>query len=127
MLLLDTDICVDLGRGYPPAVAWFDTVPERPGLPGPVVFELLRGCRNSREAQAVRRRILPFQVYWPIEDDWNRAVETYARGHLSHNIGILDALIGECAVRLGAALCTFNQKHYRVITALSTLQPYPKS
>ena len=37
---------------------------------------------------------------------------------------ILDALIAETAIGLGATLATFNTKHYKVIAALSVIEPY---
>jgi predicted nucleic acid-binding protein len=46
--------------------------------------------------------------------------------YLSHRLGLLDALIGACAVGRAATLCTFNVKHYRVIAGLTTEQPYPR-
>ena len=55
MLLLDTDVCVDIARGYPPALEWYDQLPAPAALPGLVVLELLRGCRNTREMQRMRR------------------------------------------------------------------------
>jgi len=42
-------------------------------------------------------------------------------------IMILDALIGQMAVAMNVALCTFNQKHYSVIPNVRILQPYEKS
>jgi len=50
----------------------------------------------------------------------------FARYHLSHALGILDALIGQMAVALGLPLYTFNQKHYAAILNLRTVQPYEK-
>lgn len=125
--LLDADICVDLARGYPPALHWFASLTERPALPGLVVMELLAGCRNSREMRATRRFTQRFQIYWPNEEDCRRAVETYARAKLSHGLSVNDALIAETAIGLGATLCTFNVKHFRVVAGLNHEQPYPKS
>lgn len=127
MLLLDTDICVDITRRYPPALAWYAGLPDAPALPGFVVLELLKGCRNSRETRQLRKALQPFAVFWPTTTDCARAVETYARAHLSHNLGMIDALIAECAIGLTATLCTFDQKHYQAVAGLTTIRPYLKS
>ena len=47
MLLLDTDVMIDVLRGHPPAVAWLGTVrTEVIALPGYVAMELIQGCRD---------------------------------------------------------------------------------
>jgi predicted nucleic acid-binding protein len=58
--------------------------------------------------------------------DCVRALADFTAFHLSHRLGLLDALIGACAVGRAATLCTFNVKHYRVISGLTTEQPYPR-
>lgn len=126
MRLLDTDVCVDIFRGYPPAVTWLAALVEIPGLPGFVVLELIEGCRDRREVQRLLQRITAFPIYWPSEADLARSITTYARAHLSHRLGLLDVLIGECAVGLQAPLATFNVRHFRAIPDLVTEQPYPR-
>jgi predicted nucleic acid-binding protein len=127
MLLLDSDICIDLLRGYSPALAWYASLAERPGLPGLAAMELMAGCQNGRQMRTVRKFIRRFRLSWPTEADCGRAFETYSRASLSHNLGLIDALIGECAVGLGATLCTFNTKHYRAVPNLAHQRPYKKS
>jgi predicted nucleic acid-binding protein len=126
MLLLDADVCVDMARGYPPALQWFASLTERPALPGLVAMELLAGCRNGREMQVTRRFTRRFKLYWPTEQDCERAVDTYAKAKLSHGLSVNDALIAECAIGLGVTLCTFNVKHFRAVTGMSHQQPYRK-
>ncbi|MCY4604723.1 MAG: VapC toxin family PIN domain ribonuclease, partial [Gemmatimonadetes bacterium] len=46
--------------------------------------------------------------------------------HLSHNLGLLDALIAACAIGSSATLCTFNVKHYRIVPDLDVAQPYAR-
>lgn len=41
MYVLDTDVLIDIQRGYPPALAWFSNLTELPALPGLVVMELI--------------------------------------------------------------------------------------
>jgi len=56
----------------------------------------------------------------------DEALSIFSRYHLSHGIGIFDALIGQTAIALNLPLYTFNQKHYDVIPNLRTVQPYEK-
>jgi predicted nucleic acid-binding protein len=127
LYLLDTDICIDLFRGYPPALSWFAGLTFRPGLPGLAAMEMLQGRQNSREVRIVRKFIHRFRLFWPTEQDCARAFNTYARASLSHNLGLIDALIAEGAVGLGATLFTFNAKHYQAVPNLVHQAPYPKS
>lgn len=44
MVILDTDVMVDLLRGYEPAVEWLEGIgEEKIALPGFVVMELIQG------------------------------------------------------------------------------------
>jgi predicted nucleic acid-binding protein len=124
MRLLDTDVMVDLRRQYPPALAWFDGLNEEPMVPGLAVLELMEGCRNLGEMRRLQRDIAPFRLVWPAPADCDRALTTFAWGYLRHGLGVLDSLIGECAVGLGAVLCTFNVRHFRAAPGLVTEQPY---
>jgi len=63
---------------------------------------------------------------WPTERDYSRALDTYARGWLSHHIDLTDVLIGECVVGLDVPLCTFNVRHFRAVAGLTTEQPYER-
>ena len=123
-MLLDTDVMVDFLRGYPPAVAWLTASPLPIALPGIVAMELIQGCRNLAEQQGVEREIQRFALSWPSVADCQRAYHDFAAFYLSHNLGLLDALIAHTAVGLNEPLATFNIKHYGVISALQTIQPY---
>jgi len=128
LLLLDTDILIDLLRQYSPATAWLASrAGEEIYIPGFVVMELIQGCTDKRELMVVREFISPFPLLWPSPQVADQALAIYADGRLSHNIGILDALIGQLAVSLNTPLHTFNQKHFAAIPGLSTVQPYRRS
>ena len=127
MRLLDTDVMVDLLRDYPPALNWLSSQAQAPGLPGLVLIELLTGCRSKAEMNRLLRLLEPFQLYWPTDQDCRRAVSDLVKGHLTHNLGAFEALIGECTVGLSATLCTFNQKHFRAIPNLVLEKPYPRT
>ncbi|MBI3681399.1 MAG: VapC toxin family PIN domain ribonuclease [Acidobacteria bacterium] len=127
MILLDTDVMVDLLRGYPPAVAWVQSLrTEHFTLPGYVVLELLQGCSNQKETDHLLNAIAKYRVIWPTARDYSRALADFAVARLKQKIGILDVLIGECAVGLNLPLHTFNVKHFAPIPGLRTVQPYAK-
>ena len=127
MVFLDTDVMIDLLRQYTPAVAWLDSLGEEEVLlPGFVVMELIQGCRNRAEQDTVERELRAYGMIWPSLEMCDEALSVFARYHLSHGLGILDALIGQTAVALDVPLYTFNRKHYMSIPGLKTFQPYEK-
>ena len=126
MNLVDTDVLIDVQRGHPPALAWFAGLTEFPSVPGFVVMELIQDARNGREIRQARKLVAPLQIVWPTEVDCARALSNFTAYHLSHGLGLLDALIAACAVGLSATLYSFNDKHYRIIPGLATSQPYTR-
>ncbi len=125
MQLVDTDVLVDVLRKHPPALAWLAALgTERLGVPGLVAMELLQGCRNRLEQRRVEEFLQSYRLYWPSSADALRAYDDFAKHHLSHGIGILDVLIAETAIGLGARLLTFNAGHYRSLAALELAEPY---
>lgn len=126
MILLDTDVLIDVQRGHPPALAWFSGLAVPPSVPGLVVMELIQDARNSQEVRRALRLVSPLPVLWPAEAHSARALSDFSALHLSHGLGLLDSLIAATAIGHGATLCTFNVKHYRAISGLSMLQPYDR-
>lgn len=126
MRLLDTDVLIDIQRGYQPAVQWFSTLNELPGVPGFVVMELYQDAPDARRLREVDQLIAPLTVVWPSQRDCQRALTDFRALHLSHGIGLLDALIGATAIGLNAILVTFNLRHFSPLTVLTTEQPYSK-
>jgi predicted nucleic acid-binding protein len=126
MRLLDTDVLIDIQRGHPPAVAWFTGLTELPAICGLVLMEMIQDARNMKEVQQALKLTAPFRVVWPTESDCQKALADFLSFHLSHSLGLLDALIGACAVGQGAALCTFNTKHFQVVPGLNLEQPYTR-
>jgi hypothetical protein len=129
MILLDTDILIDLLRNFPPALKWFDTLPEDEYLwvSGYVLFELIQGCRNKAELESMQRELTNYGVVWLSPTDCDKALESFMNYRLSHNAGMLDMLISQTAISLGTPLYTFNQRHYNFIPGIQTIQPYNKN
>ena len=127
MILLDTDTMIDYLRGFEPAKEWLESAREQElGLPGLVVMELVQGCQNSREQNAVEKSLSRFSIYWAEPEQCEFALKRFAAYHLSHQLGLLDALIAATAIGVNAELATFNKKHYGVIKELKTIQPYKR-
>ena len=122
---LDTDVLIALQHGHAPALAWFASAPAGSlALPGYVVLELYQDARNNAELRATDIQIAGLPIFWPSEAECFRAIADIRRLHLSHGLGLADALIGATALSLGVPLCTFNVRHFRHVPGLTTEQPY---
>lgn len=127
MILLDTDIVVDLLRKLPQAVKWFeDHANEQFVLPGYVAMELVQGCRSKAELNMLESHIAHMVIAWPTPEVCDAALTNYAHSRFEQGIGLLDALVGGLAVSVGLPLYTFNRKHYSGIPNLKTEQPYER-
>ena len=125
--LLDTDVMIDLQHQRPAAVAWYRSVP--PGmlaLPGHALMELYQDALNLQQTTVIDRLTVPFPIVWPNDAEALQAVANFRRLHLSHGLGLMDALIATTALSLSAPLCTFNLKHFRHVPGLVTEQPYSR-
>jgi len=127
MILLDTDVMVDILRGNEPAKQWLDAAQNQIlGIPGLVAMELLQGCQNTSEQKRLERELSDYPLYWAEQQDCERALKSFAAYRLSHQLGLLDALIAQTAIGVGAELATFNTRHYGVLKELKTTQPYER-
>jgi predicted nucleic acid-binding protein len=89
-------------------------------------MELIQDSQNKQQVRKALQLVAPLPVIWPTEADCARALSDFTVYHLSHKVGLIDALIASCAVGRSATLCTFNVKHYRVIPNLHMEQPYSR-
>jgi predicted nucleic acid-binding protein len=126
MYLLDTDVLIDIQRGYTPAIDWFSSLAEVPSVPGFVVMELVQDSQNVQQVRKALQLVAPLPMIWATETDYARALSDFTAYHLSNSLGLLDALIAACAVGRGLTLCTFNVKHYRGVPNLLLAQPYAR-
>lgn len=125
--LLDTDVVIDLQKRRAPALAWFATLDiSQVGIPGFVAMELYQSARDEREARSADGVLRSLAVVWPSPQACERALADFRALHLSHSLGLIDALVGASARKLKATLCTFNVKHYRAVPGLTTEQPYTR-
>lgn len=124
MILLDSDVAIDILRRHPSAMAWIGSVHDHICLPGIVALELYQGCHDKRQAEALQKQIAPFAILWPAAADCDTPLANFAKAHLASALGLLDALIAATALTYSVPLHTFNQKHFAAVPGLKTVQPY---
>ncbi len=100
MELIDTDVLIDVQRGFGAAADWFATDPDV-GVPGFVVMELVQDARNSDEVQKALALVDGLEVVWPSVAECQTALEQFSKLHLSNGLGLLDSLIAATAVGHG--------------------------
>ena len=62
MYLLDTDILIDIQRGYTPALDWFISLQELPSVSGFVVMELIQDAQNKQQVRQVLQMVAPLPI-----------------------------------------------------------------
>ncbi len=123
--LLDSDVVIDLQHGLPAARAWFATLHlPAVAVPGVVAMEMIQSAHNKQEVASTDLILRPLPRLWPSGTACEAAYTDFRALHLSHGLGLADALIAATARERGAILCTFNVKHYRAVPGLTTEQPY---
>ncbi|MGQ9657545.1 MAG: PIN domain-containing protein [Fimbriimonadales bacterium] len=123
--LLDTDILIDILRGYTRSVEWLTTQIEPPAIVSVCVMELIQGCRSKRDLQAVEQLIAPLDVWYPTADDMQLALEQFKTHFLKARLSAVDAIVAAVAMTRATPLCTFNTKHYSIFP-ITVVEPYPK-
>ena len=127
LVIVDTDILIDAGRGIDQAVACLKQIQDQRGLAVSVItqLELIVGCRSKRELASVGDFLRRFQILQLNEYISRQAVGLLNEYRLSHGLLIADALIAATAVHLELSFISKNQRDYRFIDGLELL-PYPQ-
>lgn len=127
LVLFDTDVLIDMGRGIGDAVSALEQAETRFAAAVSTVthMELIVGCRSKAELRALGRFLGRFRVL-PLDEAISaRAVELLQQYRLSHGLLIPDALIASTALSQGIKLVSKNQRDYRFVEGLELL-PYPE-
>lgn len=127
LLIVDTDILIDVGRNVEIAVERLITEEQHaPSLAISVItkMELIVGCRNKKELKVLDGFLQRFKLINLDERIAEQAVELLRKYRLSHGLMIPDSLIAATALILESPLLSKNQKDYKFIDELELL-PYP--
>ena len=128
MILVDTDIIIDLLRGHAPAVAWLGSLgTEQISIVGFTAIEIIQGCPDAGVLRRAQRRLNDYEILSPVASDYDRALQRFGTKRLSHGLDAMDALIAETAIGLDESLHTFNTRHFAAYLELVTVQPYVKA
>jgi predicted nucleic acid-binding protein len=123
--LIDSSILIDVLRDYSPAKTWLDGLADDDWTISIITqAELLVGCRNKREQQAVLSELSQYQSLWLTQSSQQQALDWLSLHRLASGIGFLDCLIAATAVERGLVLATVNDKHFRRISELVVERPY---
>ena len=118
MILIDTNIIIEFFRGSANAIAWLDTLEERPAISAISVLELYAGARSQRDERdivVVCQQLARLQIGEEIAE---RAGSIMRHFHKSHGIDIPDAIIAAMAEHHGLRLATLNTRHFPMFPKL---------
>jgi predicted nucleic acid-binding protein len=126
MLIVDTDILIDVGRNVNDAVNCLQQIEQKFSVAVSSVtqMELIIGCRNKDELHSLEHFIERFYIIRLDEQISDTAIDLLKQYRLSHGLLIADALIAASAIISDLPFVTKNQSDYRFIDNLQLL-PYP--
>lgn len=120
IVLVDTDILIDVGRKIGPTVIFLQAIEQQAILKISAVtqMELIVGCRNKTELSSLDSFLKRFGIVPLDETITKKAVSILHKYRLSHGLLIPDALIAATAITIASTLLTKNVKDYRFIEGL---------
>jgi predicted nucleic acid-binding protein len=122
--LIATDLCLDLARGLPEAVSFFDSPPVEIRLSTASYLELLALARSPGEQRRVRRFVTPYAVLSLGPMASSRAVELLLAHHLTDGLQPLQALMAATALAHEIPLYTRDPGPFKSIPDLQVVAPY---
>jgi predicted nucleic acid-binding protein len=126
MIIVDTDILVDVSRGNADAIAYLENLESTTEIAISVIteMELLIGCQNKWELQATEKFVNRFSVL-PFDERISKTtIDLLKEYHLSHGLLMADGIIAATTISYQLPLVSKNQKDYRFIENLD-LVSYP--
>ena len=128
ILIIDTDILIDIARGDVSAASAIRALQQTFSIAISSVteMELIVGCRNKEELRKLDKLLQLFQIVKLTASISERAVALLRRYRLSHGLLIPDALIAATSLAQNLTFITKNQRDCRFIEGLklSTILNY---
>ena len=121
MIVLDTDVLIDILAGKEPWAAWFgERLPSRRlAVTSISRFELLAGAPTPEKAEKLRTFLRPLAVLPFDREAVDRAGEVAADLRRRGNpLPMADLAIAGICLELGASLLTRNRRHFEPIAEL---------
>ena len=125
--LLDTTVLIDLSRGNMNAADFIDEERRK----GTELFvsvisamELVIGCRNKSEVAKVEKSLENFHLAHLNPAISERAYALLVSYSKSHGLAIPDVLIAATALMESLELISDNDRHFKMIPALSVTRGY---
>ncbi len=126
MIVLDTDVMIDILAGEEPWAGWFaELLPSRRLATTSINhFELLAGARTRDEAEKLLTFLRPLAVLPFDPDAADRAADAAADlRRLGKPLPMADLAIAGICLELGASLLTRNRRHFERIDGLRLEEP----
>ena len=121
----DTAVLIDILRGYPPALEWFNELSNQRSAITPIVYmEMLAGVRDKADQNVALKFMKQFEMLYSDVADLQWAMRQMRTFHLSHGVGMADCLIASGCARLQIPLYTKNLKHMTPFLDILATQPY---
>ena len=126
MVLVDTDILIDVSRNIETAISrlYLEEQKGQIAISAITQMELIVGCRNKQELGHLQRFLSRYQTVQIDENISALTVELIKTYRLSHGLLMPDAFIAATAIIGNLPLLTKNQSDYRFISQLNLLS-YP--
>lgn len=123
MILLDTDILIDVGRGVKTSVDVVKHITDESTIAISIVtqMELVIGCRNKSELQKLNKFLKNFQIISLDVEISKNALELLKKFRLSHGLLIADSLIAATALTYNLPLATRNVRDFKFIPKIQLL------
>lgn len=127
MIIIDTDILIDVGRCVDEALNCLQQVEDKfsAAVSSVTQMELIVGCRDKNELSSLEHFLERFQIISLNEHISDTATDLLKKYRLSHGLLIADSLIAATAIVSDIPFISKNQRDYRFIEDLNLL-PYPK-
>lgn len=123
LLLVDTDILIDVSRHIEQAIETLDIYIKTHSVAISVItqLELMLGCNNKKEFENLDEFLKRFNILDVSKPVSQRSVSLFKKFRLSHGVMIADMLIAATALERNCFFLSKNQKDFRFIQDLKLI------